>query len=388
MSTSDVIPTGDILIVDDTPANLRLLSNMLSEQGYKVRPAPNGKLALMGVRAAIPDLILLDITMPEMDGYAVCAQLKADPQTRDIPIIFISALDQTEDKIKAFQLGGVDYITKPFHMEEVLARVKTHLTLHSLQRELVNANQELRATVQELERSNSDLDAFAHTVAHDLKNPLSIIIGFSTLLESRLERMETEIINDNLHQITRTGYKMSNIINELLLLASVRQMEMIQIGSLNMGAIVKEALGRLAPQIKETQAQISLPESWPEVNGYAAWVEEVWTNYLSNALKYGGTPPHITVGYQRVEPAGISESIPDGSFRFWVRDNGAGLTPEAQSKIFKSFARLEQTRASGHGLGLSIVLRIVEKLGGVVGVESTGEVGEGCTFWFTLPKVG
>ncbi len=110
--------SGDILIVDDTPANLRLLSGMLGEQGYKVRLAPNGKLALMNAQAAPPDLILLDIKMPGLSGYEVCEQLKADPRTRDIPVIFISALDQTEDKVKAFTFGGVDYITKPFRLEE------------------------------------------------------------------------------------------------------------------------------------------------------------------------------------------------------------------------------------------------------------------------------
>lgn len=131
---------GDILVVDDTPANLRLLSQMLNEQGYQVRPVPDGRLALAAARAKTPDLILLDIRMPDMDGYQVCENLKAENSTKDIPIIFISALDAIQDKVKAFTVGGVDYITKPFHVEEVLARVETHLALRKLQDQLESAN--------------------------------------------------------------------------------------------------------------------------------------------------------------------------------------------------------------------------------------------------------
>jgi sigma-B regulation protein RsbU (phosphoserine phosphatase) len=134
---------GNILIVDDTPANLRLLSQMLAEQDYHVRPVPDGPLALAAVRAELPDLILLDIRMPEMDGYELCEHLKADAQTRDIPVIFISALDATRDKVKAFTAGGVDYVTKPFQAEEVLARVNTHLVLRELHKQLQDANQKM-----------------------------------------------------------------------------------------------------------------------------------------------------------------------------------------------------------------------------------------------------
>ena len=138
--TSDTAAKGDILVVDDTPANLRLLSSMLIEQGYKVRSVINGQMALTATGAAAPDLILLDINMPEMNGYEVCERLKADEHTRDIPIVFISALDATQDKVKAFAVGGMDYITKPFQIEEVLARVETHLALRKLQKKLQDTN--------------------------------------------------------------------------------------------------------------------------------------------------------------------------------------------------------------------------------------------------------
>lgn len=381
---------GNILVVDDTPANLRLLVSILTEQGYKVRPASSGPLALMGARAAPPDLILLDISMPDMNGYQVCEALKADPCTRDIPIIFISALDQTEDKVQAFVLGGVDYITKPFQFEEVLARVRTHLTLHQLQRQLVTANQELQAANQELAAanqalaqanaelaaSNADLDAFAHTVAHDLKNPLTTIIGFSRLLESRLSHFSPETLRENLQRITQTGYKMQEIINALLLFASVRQeSQPVEAGPCHMATIVQEALQRFELQIREQQAEVITPPTWPVAVGQPAWVEEVWANYISNALKYGGYPPRVELG----------ATVTDTAIRFWVRDNGPGLTPEEQAQVFTPFTRFHQTKADGHGLGLSIVQRIIERLGGSVGVECPGIAGTGSTFWFTLP---
>ncbi len=145
-------PKADILIVDDKPANLRLLSQMLVENGYQVRPAPDGSVALAAAQAQPPDLILLDIRMPEMDGYQVCKHLKADPSTRDIPIIFISALDETRDKVKAFAIGGVDYVTKPLQFQEVLARVKTHLALRRLQTDLQHANMRLEDANRKMEQ--------------------------------------------------------------------------------------------------------------------------------------------------------------------------------------------------------------------------------------------
>lgn len=149
---TEILPKGNILIVDDTPANLRLLSQMLAEQGYQVRPVPDGPLALAATRAEPPDLILLDVRMPEMSGYEVCEHLKADAQTRDIPIIFISALDATQDKVNAFAVGGVDYVTKPFQFEEVLARVKTHLALWKLQKQLQDANMKLQRANRKMKR--------------------------------------------------------------------------------------------------------------------------------------------------------------------------------------------------------------------------------------------
>ncbi|MBN1933550.1 MAG: PAS domain-containing protein [Anaerolineae bacterium] len=235
------------------------------------------------------------------------------------------------------------------------------------------AAEALERYAQELESRNAELDTFAHTVAHDLKNPLSTVVGYSDYLVSRYDRTSDEKRLDVLNTITRQGQRMGSIIDELLLLASLRQYDSVALGPLNMATIVTDIMERLALAIEEKQAQIALPETWPVALGYAAWVEEIWANYLSNAIKYGGDPPHVALGWEAL----------DGEFRFWVRDNGAGLSLEEQGRLFTPFTRLDQVSAKGHGLGLSIVRRISEKLGGQVGVTSTP--GAGSTFWFTLP---
>ncbi len=365
---SAVNPGGNLLIVDDTPANLHLLSQLLTGCGYQVRAVLNGARALTAAQAAPPDLILLDIMMPEMDGYEVCQRLKADERTRDIPILFISALSETGEKVKGFTAGGVDYITKPFQSEEVLARVQTHLTLRNLQKRL-------QQEIVERDQLISELDAFSHTVAHDLKNPLGVIIGYADLL-SEYEDMPSDQIKNSLQSIWQTGQKMNNIIEELMLLAGVRKQQ-VALEPLDMAGIVQEARKRLTALIQRYEAEISLPDTWPQALGYGPWVEEVWTNYISNASKYGGHPPCIELG---------ATVQPDGMIRLWVHDNGAGLTPEQRASLFVPFTRLDQARATGHGLGLSIVHRIVEKLGGQVGVESEGVPGRGSTFYFTLPE--
>ena len=378
---STPVIAADILIVDDTPMNQRLLSHVLVQSGYQTRIASNGKQALEIVQQAHPDLVLLDIMMPEMTGYDVCEQLKADPSTSNIPVIFLSALDATEDKVRAFTVGGVDYITKPFQIEEVLARVETHLSLQGLRRQLQQANKDLEQKLDELQARNAELDAFAHTVAHDLKNPLSTILGFAHLLAQRPEMFESQAeMAKEAGRILSGAKKMNDIIESLLLLAGVRK-EMVALSPLDMGKIVAEVHERLGALINEYQPEIILPPSWPQADGYAPWIEEVWANYLSNAMKYGGQPPRVELGAESVNGADGKPMV-----RFWTRDNGPGLSPEDQTKLFTPFTRIHVTRAKGHGLGLSIVQRIVEKFGGEVGVVS--QPGQGSTFYFTLPASG
>ncbi len=232
----------------------------------------------------------------------------------------------------------------------------------------------LRQRTAELQTRNEDLDAYAHTVAHDLKSPLAQIVGFSETLEQEWANVSDDELQHYLRVMARNGRKMSRIIDELLLLAGVRIMD-IETEPLNMESIVAEATGRLADLMEEHQAEITLPETWPVALGYGPWVEEVWINYISNAVKYGGRPPRVELG---------AATQSNGMVQFYVRDNGHGLTPEAQARLFKPFTRLDQVRTEGHGLGLSIVRRIAEKLGGHVGVKS--QVGQGSIFIFTLPS--
>ncbi|MDY7076445.1 MAG: hybrid sensor histidine kinase/response regulator [Chloroflexota bacterium] len=374
---TDTFVVGDILIVDDTPDTLHVLSQMLTDRGYQVRAVTRGSQALAAVQTMPPDLILLDIMMPEMNGYQVCKHLKANEQTRDIPIIFISAIDATEDKVNAFAAGGVDYVTKPFHFKEVFARVETHIELRGLQKQLQAVNRELERQVQELEERNEELDAYDHTVAHDLKGPLTTIIGLADVLKEIYTTMPDEELQGSLYAIAQNGRKMNNIIEELLLLAGVRQAKTVKIEPLDMASVVAAAQTRLSYMIAEHQAEIILPNSWPTAMGYGPWLEEVWVNYISNAIKYGGKPPRVELG---------ATTETDDTVRFWVRDNGSGITPDEQARLFTPFEQLSQTRAKGHGLGLSIVQRIVEKIGRNVEVES--KVGQGSVFSFTLPSAG
>jgi signal transduction histidine kinase len=354
-----------IVIVDDTPENLRLLAQMLGEQGYRVRSAPNGQRALATVQKERPDLILLDILMPEMNGFEVCQRLKADESLSDIPVIFISALNEVFDKVTAFSVGAVDYITKPFQIEEVLARVQTHLNLEEMRRTLHLQN-------QQLQEQNEELEAFAHTVAHDLKSPLTTQIGFLELAREEPNSLDEEMRN-LLEVSVKAAYKMSSIIDELLLLSTVRKEE-VMAEPIDMGRCVQRAFNRLGSMLDKYQPEVFIPDVWPQATGYGPWIEEVWANYLSNAMKYGGKPPRLEL-----------DAFPEGNsmIRFGVRDNGPGLDAEAQARLFTEFTRLDTIRAQGHGLGLSIVRRIMDKLDGQCGVESAP--GQGSFFYFTLP---
>lgn len=370
---------ANILIVDDTPENLRLLSNMLAAAGYKVRAVTSGARALASINATLPDLILLDIMMPEMNGYQVCQRLKMNALTRDIPIIFLSALDDTEDKLRAFSVGGVDYVTKPFQLPEIIARVEAHVRLRRLQRELEEANTELGRQLEavnalnaELQARNEELDAFAHTVAHDLRNPLNVILGYAELLANRVPL--DELGSQAVQGLLRSAFKMTDIINALLLLAGVRKQVLPKFTPVDMNAVIQESLARLAPAIERTQAEIVLPDAWPAIRSYTPWIEEVWVNYIDNALKYGGEPPRIELG---------ATVLPGDRVRFWVRDNGSGIAQEQQTHLFIPFQRVGSRSAEGHGLGLSIVRRIMDRLSGEAGVES--EPGQGSTFFFVLP---
>jgi two-component system, sensor histidine kinase and response regulator len=252
----------------------------------------------------------------------------------------------------------------------------------ALRQAQLRASLAIRTT--ELEAQNAELDAFAHTVAHDLKNPLSVVSGYTEFLALYLDKLDPDQLKEAAELAAHSALKAVDIVNNLLLLASTNK-QAVELKPLDMAKIVRETQHRLRNLIQEYQPDTILPPAWPTALGHAPWIEEVWANYVSNALKYGGRPPRLELGGELLPIVSDSNLITSRPARFWVKDNGPGLTPEEQARLFTPFERLSQVKVSGYGLGLSIVKRIVEKLGGTVDVDSA--VGHGSTFYFTLPAI-
>lgn len=232
----------------------------------------------------------------------------------------------------------------------------------------------LRETNAALVARNEELDAFAHTVAHDLKNPVSAVIGFAEHLAPGAEGLPEDERRASVDAILRSARKMKGIIDALLLVGESRAE--VTLAPVPLRTAVEESLRSLAHEVRRLGAEVRLAGPWPTPLGYAPWVEQVLVNYLGNALKYGGRPPRVEVG---------AEALDGLRVRVWVRDDGRGLSPRERDRLFVPFSRLSRGEADGHGLGLSIVRRLVERMGGEVGVESAGRPGEGSTFHFTLP---
>ena len=224
-----------------------------------------------------------------------------------------------------------------------------------------------------------DLDAFAHTVSHDTKNLIGSIISSSALLNYYLDEKDFEGAIRVNGFIKKAADKSLNINKELLILAGVRNAE-VTFHQISMAEIIREAIDRLSGISGFEAAEFSLAKEWPTVVGHAPWIEEVWLNYFSNAIKYGGNPAKIYAGWQQ------DEKDPD-SILFFVRDNGNGVSKANQNKLFQEFSRVHAEKIDGIGLGLSIVKRIIDKHNGIVSVESTNKIGEGATFYFTLKKI-
>lgn len=366
------IAKGTLLIVDDVPNNLKMLFTYLREHDFKVRVAQDGADALEQLQYARPDLILLDVMMPNMDGFEVCRKLKSNPETKDVPVIFMTALTDTVDKVQGFQIGAVDYITKPVQQEEVLARVNAHLGLNKMRKLL---EQEIQMREQDnhmLEQRNKDLEAYARIVARDLKKPLVRLSGLTKILTSDLEKMDNKEPAKFVHEIEQSRRDMVATIDDLLLLAEVRS-ESGSMDELNMGEIVKKVLERLDYLVKKYNGQLKVQSAWPNAWGYAPWIEKVWENYITNALKNGGRPPRLDIG---------ADADGNGFVRFWVKDNAPGLSAAKRKQVFAALNSIENAQ---EGLGMSIVQRIAEHYGGAAGVDTLGAVGN--VFYFSLPEV-
>ena len=346
-----------VLIVEDDFMVREMIKGRVQEAGYKViGEAGDGAEAVIMVNNLRPDVVLMDVEMPETNGIEATRLIYNSCPT---PVVMLTAYDTPELVEQAGQAGAGAYLVKPPRTDEIERAVTIAVTRFN---DMMN-----------LRQLNAELDAFAQTVAHNLKSPLSLIVGYTELLRSEL------ILSDEQQTfftaVARNAHKMNSVIDELLLLAEMRKTE-IAMEPLNMGRIITEAQQRLTLMIQDYKAKLTMPEHWPQALGHGPWVEEIWANYISNGIKYGGTPPRLRLG---------ATERSDGMIRFWIRDNGPGLTPEEQAKLFIPFTRLNQMNTSGSGLGLSIARQIVEKLGGRAGVESEGIPGQGCIFYFTLP---
>ena len=382
-----------VLLVDDNPTNLHLLIDQLQKSDYKLLIAPSGEQALQQTERIAPDLILLDVMMPGIDGFETCRRLKENAATKDIPVIFMTALTETVDKLKGFTVGGVDYITKPFQSEEVFARVETHVTLRSLQKRLEEKNAQLQAEIarrmqaeaelqesnQQLEAANASKDKFFSIIAHDLRSPFNWLIGLTQIIVENIETYQKDKIKDmltRLHASTETVYA---------LLTNLLAWSRLQRGHLEY-APAEIALAPLAAQnihllaAVAEQKQITLTSRIPE--GLAAYadqnmVDAVLRNLLSNAVKF--TPAGGTVS--------VSAQANENAVEMAVIDTGVGIDAEDLAKLFRidvKYTNIGTAGERGSGLGLILCKELIEKHGGALRVESA--VGQGTAFRLTLPQ--
>ncbi|MFB2918745.1 response regulator [Aerosakkonema funiforme] len=388
-SNSTETTRGNILIVDDTPENIEVLSATLRERGYAVRGAIKGGMAIRAARSVPPDLILLDIRMPEMNGYEVCEQLKTDEKTCEIPIIFISASDEVFDKVKAFTVGGEDYITKPFQVEEVLARVEHQLTIKKLQKQLQEQNQKLQQEVEQ--RRNAEAAAaaaskakseFVANMSHELRTPLNSILGFTEII-NRDSSLSNEV-RENLKIISRSGKHLLELINDVLDLSKI-EAGIIALNESNFD------LYRLLDNIEETfhlkveqkklQMRFYISSDVPQyIKTDEKKLRGCLINLLGNAIKFT-EKGNVTL---RVRVDGSPSTENDFRLLFAVADTGPGIAPDEIEKLFDAFVQTETGRksAEGTGLGLTITRKYVQLMGGDITVESI--LRQGSTFKFNI----
>lgn len=361
---------ASILIVDDTAENLRLLTGMLGEQGFDVRPVTSGLQALRAAELEPPDLILLDITMPEMDGYQVCAKLKESSTLGDVPVIFLTALGDTADKVKAFAAGGVDYITKPFQFEEVLARSKAQIYLRRTRQELAHQYERLRR----LEQLRDDL---VKMVVHDMRTPLTVLLANLGFLREQTAAALGRDAADDLQAATTAAQSLCTMANDLLDISRLEDGKMpLTHESFDLVDVAKRVLASLAILDPARRLRLNAPTSFQHVADQAV-IQRVLENLVSNAIKH--TPTGGTVE--------LAVLVTPQRTRVEVRDQGPGVPHEARHEIFEKFGTITartQRKYHSAGLGLAFCKLAVLAHGGTIGVQD-GAAG-GSVFWFELPR--
>jgi signal transduction histidine kinase len=415
--------TGLVLIVDDTPTNLEVISEALSDAGFDVAIAISGDRALQQVERRLPDLILLDVMMPGIDGFETCRRLKASDRTRHIPIIFMTALADADSKVKALELGAVDYIAKPFHEKEVLARVSTHLKLHQLTESLA---QQVAQTTAELQTSqlhliqNEKMSALGNLVAgvaHEINNPVGCIVGnvsavrdairdlFSIIdlyrakfpepgaeIEEELEAIDLEYLREDLPKLVRAmqdGGDRIKSISKSLRTFSRADSDMKQTFNIHEGIDSTVLILRHRLKANDHRQAIEVITEYdniPEINCFPGQLNQVFMNILANAIDA------IDESHQKREFAGIPSNsheirirtaVESNQVKISIADNGTGMPEELKTQIFN---HLFTTKSVGEGTGLGLTIAhqiIVEKHGGAIVVNS--EIGKGTEFLITIP---
>lgn len=383
--TAAPLQESAILLVDDEPKNIQLLGNLLQEQGYAVEFATSGAEALQWVQTRAFDLILLDVMMPGMDGYEVCKRLKQMSQTRDIPVIFLTAKTETDSVVQGFKLGAVDYVTKPFHKEELLARITTHLALLDQQRLLdkyatllEEKNLELSRKNAQLEELNASKDKFFSIIAHDLKNPMSSFLAFANLLEN-IEQSNLQEVPTLAHQFRTSAENLFALLENLLTWSRLQRGMLDRFPqSAPFDLLLTRSISPLEPTLE--QKQITLTHAVP--TGLSVYTDinmlvTVLRNLIANAIKFTPAGGRIEV---QAEPAG-------DMLRIAVADTGIGIPADKLDELFRIEAKMQRAGTAGEkgtGLGLILCKEFIEKNGGAIWVES--QVGQGSTFFFTAPQ--
>jgi signal transduction histidine kinase len=382
---------GNILIVDDQLENLQVLSQTLSEAGYKVKGAVKGEMALRASRSGNLDLILLDIKLPDMDGYEICQQLKEDEQTQNIPIVFLSALDEVLDKVRAFQVGGVDYITKPFQVEEVLARIQHQLTIRRLQNQLQEQNKTLQQEIQERKKAEEEAAAaskaksqFLANMSHELRTPLNSILGFTQVMLRDYQTDDEQ--REYLEIINRSGEHLLDLIDDILDLSKI-EAGIIHLNEkdLDLYSLLDglEDLFQVKAESKKIILEFNVDSQVPQyIQADEQKLRSCLINLIGNSIKF------TEVGRVQLS-VNLKTDLDRSDLEFQVRDTGPGISEEEQQDLFKAFVQTSTglKSAQGSGLGLSITQKFVHLMGGEISVSS--EVGIGTVFLFNMPlKLG
>ena len=366
-----------IMVVDDTPANLKLLDSMLRERGYRVVAFPRGDLALAAASRNPPDLILLDINMPGLNGFEVCERLKADEALKEIPVLFISAMTDTMDKVRGFQVGGLDYVIKPFAFEEVLARVRTHLELQRIRKEIVHKNEELDLSYRKLKDLEALREALTRMVVHDLRSPLMGILGYLDLLDEEVGEALHGEGRELLDRARSSATELTNRISTILDVYRLEEKAMPMNPTLVEARVMVEGLVKgLGPQLGGAEVTLQAPATPVMLTCDRDLIERVLANFVFNALKFSphGSPLHLAI---EPEP---------GKVRLSVRDHGPGIPLEYHETIFNKFEQVDawkQGQRRGTGLGLAFCKLAVEAHSGTIGVDCPED--GGIVFWFELP---